>query len=132
MLLRCVLSAVCVALVAPAVRLAARSSDDRHGTATVSNTSTRSTGRDTVPAVAAEALTKSVAAIRVDAPRVVTAQTPGDGKAQEPPLVVLEVPTITCPMVIVAADPDVDPKVGAPPPTDMTFTIRPVAPTACR
>jgi hypothetical protein len=37
-----------------------------------------------------------------------------------------------CPMVMVAADPEIDPKFLTQPPKDTTFTIRSVAPTACR
>ena len=69
---------------------------------------------------------------RLETSGVVTVQSPGDGDFQGPPTVVLHIPKITCPMVMVAADPEIDSKFVIPPPTDITFTIRSVAPTACR
>ena len=103
MLLRCVLSTVCVVLMAPVVPARARSSDTRSDTR-----------------------------IAVEASRVMTIQSPDDGIAGGPPVVVLEVPTITCPMVMIAANPEIDPRFVTRPPKDTTFTIRSVTPTACR
>jgi hypothetical protein len=80
----------------------------------------------------AEAVTRSEPPVLVETSAVVTVQPPGDGDIQGPPTVVLQVPKITCPMVMVAADPAIDSKFVAHPPRDTTFTIRSVAPTSCR
>ena len=130
MLLRCVLSSVCVALLAPVVPARARSSDDPTSRVTLDSTSARllTAAQD----LGAEPVTRSEPRVTLETSGVVTVQSPGDGDLQGPPTVVLHIPKITCPMVMVAADPEIDSKFVIPPPTDITFTIRSVAPTACR
>lgn len=130
MLLRCVLSSVCVALLAPVVPARARSSDDPTSRVTLDSTSARllTAAQD----LGAEPVTRSEPRVTLETSGVVTVQSPGDGDLQGPPTVVLHIPKITCPMVMVAADPEIDSKIVIPPPKDITFTIRSVAPTACR
>jgi hypothetical protein len=130
MLLRCVLSSVCVALLAPVVPARARSSDDPTSRVTLDGTSARLP--TAVQGLDAEPVTRSEPRVTLETSGVVTVQSPGDGDFQGPPTVVLHIPKITCPMVMVAADPEIDSKFVIPPPTDITFTIRSVAPTACR
>jgi hypothetical protein len=132
MLLRCVLSAVCVVLVAPVVPVRARSSDDPSSRMTLHGTRGQLPGRAAVQDVGAEAVTRSEPRAPVESPGVITGRSPGDGDFQGPPVVVLHGPKITCPIVMVAADPEIDPKFVSQPPEDTTFTIRSVAPTACR
>jgi hypothetical protein len=130
MLLRCVLSSVCVALLAPVVPARARSSDDPTSRVTLDSTSARllTAAQD----LGAEPVTRSEPRVTLETSGVVTVQSPGDGDFQGPSPVVLHIPKITCPMVMVAADPEIDSKFVIPPPTAITFTIRSVAPTACR
>jgi hypothetical protein len=80
----------------------------------------------------ADPVTRSEPRVTLETSGVVTVQSPGDGDFQGPPTVVPHIPKITCPMVMVAADPEIDSKFVTPPPKDTTFTIRSVAPTACR
>lgn len=134
MLLRCVLSSVCVALLVPVVPAKARSSDDPSSRVTLHGTSDRLPDGTAVQDRGAERLTRSEPRVTVDTTSVVTVtvQSPDEGDFQGPPIVVLHVPKITCPMVMVAADPEIDSKFVTQPPKDTTFTIRSVAPTACR
>jgi hypothetical protein len=132
MLLRCVLSAVCVVLLAPVVPARARASDDPSSRVTLHGTSATLPDPTSVQGLGAETLTRSEPRITVEPSGVSTVQSPEDGNSQGPPVVVLHVPKITCPMVMVAADPEIDPKFVTQPPKDTTFTIRSVAPTACR
>jgi hypothetical protein len=117
MLLRCVLSAVCVVFLAPVAPARARASDDPISTVTLRGPSVRLPDRRAVQDLGTEALTRTEPRITLEASGVIKVQSPGDGNVQGgPPVVVLESPKITCPMVMVAADPEIDS----------------VAPTACR
>jgi hypothetical protein len=70
---------------------------------------------------------------RADSPAA-TRHVPGVYCGRETPMLLRCVlsAVCACPMVMVAADPEIDPKFLTQPPKDTTFTIRSVAPTVCR
>jgi hypothetical protein len=71
---------------------------------------------------------------RADSRRYAPVHVPGVYCRREAPVLLRCVlsAVCACPMVMVAADPEIDPKFLTQPPKDTTFTIRSVAPTACR